>query len=370
MFADAYLEPLIVFSILSAGVILNRQRTPQNDGTWSPASSSSSEGLLSSPILEPQYRERKFFGRRIQSWNTARWKHTLISRLLRKFPFLVEVWYWLLVYWTYQLGRAFTAVTLRSDTVVQARLHALSLVRLEQKLGIFLEPAIQGYFLPRPVLLTAINRIYSFIHIPGTITFIAWLYHYAPASLFEARRRSLAICNLMAFVIFTAWPCMPPRLLPEEDGFGFIDTVHTGKVASVWTTNRFCNQLAAMPSLHFGYSFVIGLTIATMPPSSSLHVNNLRRRILLIIFGMSYPSIILVAIIATANHYILDAVAGFFVALLGWHINSVLCNLLVLEDWAYYLLRVHKPSRDCKAEGVQIYAADKEEGEEGWWRKA
>ena len=116
---------------------------------------------------------------------------------------------------------------------------------------------------------------------------------------------------------------------------------------------------------------MIGLTIATMPPSSSLHVNNLRRRILLIIFGMSYPSIILVAIIATANHYILDAVAGFFVALLGWHINSVLCNLLVLEDWAYYLLRVHKPSRDCKAEGVQIYAADKEEeGEEGWWRKA
>jgi len=125
-----------------------------------------------------------------------------------------------------------------------------------------------------------------------------------------------------------------------------------------------------MPSLHFGYSFVIGLTIATMPPSSSLHVNNLRRRILLIIFGMSYPSIILMAIIATANHYILDAVAGLFVALLGWHVNSVLCNLLILEDSAYYLLRVHKPSRDCKAEGVQDYAADKEEGEEDWWRKA
>ena len=99
MFADAYLEPLIVFSILSAGVIFNRQRTPQNDGTWSPTSSSSSEGLLSPPILEPQYRERKLFGRRIQSRNTARWKHTVVSRLLRKFPFLVEVWYWLLVYW-------------------------------------------------------------------------------------------------------------------------------------------------------------------------------------------------------------------------------------------------------------------------------
>lgn len=39
---------------------------------------------------------------------------------------------------------------------------------------------------------------------------------------------------------------MPPRLLPEEDGYGFVDTVHTGKVASVWTTNKFCNQLGGL----------------------------------------------------------------------------------------------------------------------------
>jgi hypothetical protein len=100
MVADAYLEPLIVFTILTAGVVVNRRRSPPaGDGTWSPTSSPSAEGLLSPSINEPQYRERKFFGRRIQSRNTARWKNTLASRLLRKFPFLVEVWYWLLVYW-------------------------------------------------------------------------------------------------------------------------------------------------------------------------------------------------------------------------------------------------------------------------------
>jgi hypothetical protein len=89
-------------------------------------------------------------------------------------------------------------------------------------------------------MLKIINCVYSFIHIPGTIFFLAWLYHYAPPALFEARRRTLAICNLMAFVVFTAWPCMPPRLLPKEDGFGFVDTVHDGKVSSVWTKNIFC----------------------------------------------------------------------------------------------------------------------------------
>ena len=124
-----------------------------------------------------------------------------------------------------------------------ARLHGLAVIHLEQRLGIFIELDVQGWFLQRPAALKIINCVYSFIHIPATISFLAWLYHYAPPSLFEARRRTLAICNLFAFVVFTAWPCMPPRLLPEEDGFGFVDTVHTGKVASVWTTNRFCQQL-------------------------------------------------------------------------------------------------------------------------------
>lgn len=143
----------------------------------------------------------------------------------------------------YQLGRAFTAVTLQEDITPIARLHALAVVRAEQRLGLFVELAVQHWFVARPAALAAINCVYSFIHIPATISFLAWLYHVAAPPLYEARRRTLAICNLMAFAVFTAWPCMPPRLLPADDGFGFVDTVHVGKVSSVWTTNRFCQQL-------------------------------------------------------------------------------------------------------------------------------
>jgi len=256
MGADAFIEPIIVATILTSGVFLNRRRTSLDDGYRSPLS----EGLL--PNMEPQWRERKVFGRMARSRNTAVWRDTKISRFIARYPFVVEVWYWLLVYWvciqsafpsvrriltradqTYQLGRAFTAVTLQADLTPIARLHALSLISLEKRLGIFIELNVQHWFLSRPVWLKIINCTYSFIHIPGTITFLAWLYHYTPAPLFEARRRTLAICNLMAFVVFTSWPCMPPRLLPVDDGFGFVDTVHTGKVASVWTSNRFCQQL-------------------------------------------------------------------------------------------------------------------------------
>ena len=60
---------------------------------------------------------------------------------------------------------------------------------------------------------------------------------------------------------------MPPRLLPKS--YGFIDTVHRGAVSSVWTTNRFCNQYAAMPSLHFGYSLIVGWSLFANAPAGT-----------------------------------------------------------------------------------------------------
>jgi hypothetical protein len=152
----------------------------------------------------------------------------------------------------------------------------LQLIDIEIKMGIFWETLIQRSFLRHTTRMTWINWIYSFIHIPGTIAFLVWLYYYttvrnrvdeaqagkpkgtvsgSPAGplLYQARRRTLAVCNLLAFVVFTLWPCMPPRLLsdPTPDGrdadlarsYGFVDTVH-GKngAGSVWTQNRFCNQ--------------------------------------------------------------------------------------------------------------------------------
>lgn len=96
-----------------------------------------------------------------------------------------------------------------------------------------------------------------------------------------------------------------------------------------------------MPSLHFGYSLLIGLTIATLP------ISGLRpsswKRIAIVAAGMSYPTLILTAIVATANHFILDAVAGAFVCAIAWHANSILLNLCIVEDYFLWLVRIHKP---------------------------
>lgn len=177
----------------------------------------------------------------------------------------------------YQVGRAIGALTMDEGTVDVARRHALQLIHLEQRLHIFVERPIQEWFIQHATLMRWTNRAYSFIHIPGSILFLVVFYYLTttrprrnaqsalpskasptarPAlnpALYEQRRRTMAMCNLFAFVIFTCWPCMPPRLLSdptyegpgakEAKGYGFVDTVHGADgESSVWTTNKFCNQ--------------------------------------------------------------------------------------------------------------------------------
>lgn len=45
----------------------------------------------------------------------------------------------------------------------------------------------------------------------------------------------------------------------------------------------------------------------------------------------------------TANHYLLDAVGGFFVTILAHKINTILLNLRPLEEWGFYICGVEKP---------------------------
>ncbi|KAF2838081.1 integral membrane protein [Patellaria atrata CBS 101060] len=437
MGAGAFIEPLVVLTLLFGGTWINRNTQYRMFGKQQhrriiisegrDSSDSILESGLNSPIdpllgqspsrssspslltrQEPKWRRREvnFFGfkKELTSPNTKVFQGYLLSRLLQKFPFLVEAWYWALIYWVYQLGRAFTAVTLVEGTVNVARKHALQLIHIEKRLHIFFELDVQHFFLQYPILMHWINRIYSFIHIPGTIAFLVWLFYFtttrnrlgerqsnkeigqvegSPAgpALYEARRRTMAVCNLVAFVIFTLWPCMPPRLLSDKDvsgsigeearSYGFVDTVHGVEgESSVWTQNKFCNQYAAMPSLHFGYSLLIGLTICTIPlaphqrRSRALRIAPLTirlpspRRLLCLVVGITYPVTILTAIIATANHFILDAVAGAMVCGIAWNFNSILLNLLVVEDYFLWCVRIHKPQR---------FVVDVLEGEDDEW---
>ncbi|KIY01679.1 uncharacterized protein Z520_01816 [Fonsecaea multimorphosa CBS 102226] len=345
-------------------------------------------------------RELTFLGLKttIQTPDTAVFRDRIFSKVLLRFPFLIEIVYWALIYGVYQFGRGQLAIRLVDQTVDIACYHALSVIKLEQRLHIFWELAIQQFFLQYPRGMWWINRIYSFVHLPATIAFLVGLYYFAITrnrssvnpnwsdqprtsigpELYESRRRALALCNLFAFCVFSSWPCMPPRLLgdstlPGEPGalarsFGFVDTIHARDgAASVFNTRKWTNQLAAMPSLHFGYSLLIGVSIMRLPlaPSTRRYrvcvpaVPFLKSRytsfivrmpslpkLICEMVGFLYPFSILIAIVATANHFILDAVAGGMICFIALRCNNFMKNFLPLEDLVFWCLRAHKPVQE------------------------
>lgn len=160
-------------------------------------------------------------------------------------------------------------------------------------------------------------------------------------------RRTLTLTNLLAFIIFICYPCMPPRLLPQE--YGFRDSVRHDDAQSVWMSGKYVNSLAAMPSMHFGYSFCIGCTMLYHSGvfRRTLEIGETRKSkpwvLFYVLFAIAYPSWILITIVATANHYYLDALVAFFVAIVAYRCNRIFLVFLPLEDMLLWCLRLDKP---------------------------
>jgi hypothetical protein len=112
---------------------------------------------------------------------------------------------------------------------------------------------------------------------------------------------------------------------------------------------NYVNALAAMPSMHFGYSFNIGCTMIYHSGvfRRTLEAGELRKSrfwsIFYLFFGIAYPSWILVTIVATANHYYLDACMAALITLVAYLCNRMFVTLLPLEDLLLWCLRIEKP---------------------------
>lgn len=132
MAAGAFFEPLVVIVLLFGGAWINRapdytfsikrSRWQEDSLKASVATLGAGKadgfkdaeaqalfaknGSLSPSLLTAQtnvwrLREVKIFNWRkeMKTPNTAVFQDRLLSRLLHKFPFLVEAWYWALIYW-------------------------------------------------------------------------------------------------------------------------------------------------------------------------------------------------------------------------------------------------------------------------------
>ncbi len=71
------------------------------------------------------------------------------------------------------------------------------------------------------------------------------------------------------------------------------------------------DRYAALPSLHFGWDLLVGLTLARFHPRTAVRV-----------LGALMPVAMALAVVMTANHYVLDVIVGGAVALTGLAIAS------------------------------------------------
>lgn len=101
------------------------------------------------------------------------------SRVLQRFPFLVEMFYWALNYLAYAMTKKIGAELYSrygGEGVTElAQQHGIDILTLEHNtfLSIFFpitEVDFQRYFLKHHLgIMTLFNQFYSLVHIPGTI---------------------------------------------------------------------------------------------------------------------------------------------------------------------------------------------------------
>lgn len=233
-----------------------------------------------------------------------------------------ELFLVLAFYHVYQFARGSADVGARG----RAFRHARWIVEAEQSMHIFIEPAVQRVATTWDWLITLTNGYYGSVHFIGTIAVFVWLYVRYPA-IYPRMRNLLGMTTGLSLICFWVFPLAPPRMFPcndwvatvgPESTFGncVVDTLNRG--GSPWSYNSdvaraIANQFAAMPSLHFAWAVWCAIVIFACTRSRLLR--NL---------GVFHVGFTLFAIMATANHYLLDAVGGVLVMLLAsWILRVV-----------------------------------------------
>jgi membrane-associated phospholipid phosphatase len=198
------------------------------------------------------------------------------------------------------------------DDAGPAEAHARSVVHLEPTLGIAREADVQRLIIDHHWLVTLANWVYIWGHWPLIAVSAAWLFRHRPAA-YRLMRTAIFISGAIGMIIFLSYPVAPPRLT----GLGLTDTVTSYSHAyRALQPPSLMDRYAAVPSLHFGWDLLVGLTLARFHPRTVVRV-----------FGALMPVAMGFAVVATANHYVFDVIVGGIVAMTGLALATLLIRV-------------------------------------------
>ena len=202
-----------------------------------------------------------------------------------------------------------------------AMANARDLLHLEALLHLNIEKPVNEVLDSVPLLALLGSYWYALLHYVVTPGVLLWAYRARPLH-YRRVRNALVLASAIALVGFTLIPMAPPRMLP-----GYGDTLAMtaqhgwwgGDASAPRGLGAMTNQLAAMPSLHVGWALWCAWVVFT-----------LTKRRWVRIAAIAYPIGTTLVVIGTANHYVLDAVAGVLVMLFAIHVVGRLPQVIRL----------------------------------------
>ena len=221
----------------------------------------------------------------------------LLPRGYRDFARQLLIWLGFLV--AYQLARG-----VADRDPAEAIRNGLAVIDLQQRLGGLWELSLQGALLSSDSLMTLSSWTYWLSQF--AVLGLALLFVYVRRNdSFLRFRNTILAANVIGLAGYIAFPTAPPRMFGE---YGFVDvlaqfsSLNHGSAIVEFASNPY----AAMPSLHAADSLIVGVTMALL----------VRRRAFKLLW-LAWPAWVAFCVMATANHFWLDIVAGAAVALLA-----------------------------------------------------
>ncbi|GGY08054.1 inositol phosphorylceramide synthase [Streptomyces anandii JCM 4720] len=189
--------------------------------------------------------------------------------------------------------------------------HGADILHLERLVPLDPEHWFNQLLATHAVLGVPADFAYASLHYIVTPAVLVWLWRRRPQH-YRAARTWLMLSTLTGLIGFTVLPTAPPRLLAGD--YGFVDTMAQYSSYGWWGADAsaprglgyLTNQYAAMPSLHVGWSVWCGVVLLRFARHWPVRA-----------LGALYPVVTVLVVLGTANHYLLDAVAGVLVMGIG-----------------------------------------------------
>ena len=200
--------------------------------------------------------------------------------------------------------------------------HGQQIIDAERATGTLVEPGLQSFFLQFHWLIEFANQVYMNSQFAVVVGFFLWVYFFHNEAYYFVRNMFVVAMGL-ALVGYAAYATAPPRLFPE---YGFVDTLNEFSAVNhdSGMTKAFINPYAAVPSMHCAFALMVGMTGARLARWRPVKA-----------FWACWPLLVAWVVIVTGNHYWVDAVLGWGVAMASALVASQLLARARPHAWAW-----------------------------------